>query len=390
MDESCAIAAMTSLSGQPCAAINGRCLTLSYADAAVPPPMPAIAIMPSDQHPSGALVPGLEVMEDFISEEEERELMSGLCSEDSSAWQQGISRRVQHYGYTFSYETLSLIKADTLDFPVTFADIASRLQDYRAKRCNVLDGAAQMVNTDVPYFTQLTLNEYLPGQGISSHVDNIECFGDCIYILSLGGGITMLMSENNDPTRAGGRDLVDSRLAGFGMKDSAAAPKESDLADAAKETRHIWLPPRSLLILEKDSRFGWCHGIAPRKNDVLPDVGLVGRERRVSLTFRQATAADNQPLIPSSISAVPSAFTMVAAGEAGGQGSDAKVAEKQSRVEEMKKNIEKKKEKKKLAAEERSRVRAAELKGIVQPDRKKVPSSIPLSEQATKDIETGI
>lgn len=49
--------------------------------------------------------------------------------------------------------------------------------------------------------------------------DNVECFGDCIYILSLGAGITMLMTENSDPARTGGRDIEDSRLAGNGARD---------------------------------------------------------------------------------------------------------------------------------------------------------------------------
>ena len=46
------------------------------------------------------MVPGLTLMDDFFTEGEERDVM-GLI--DSLPWQEGLARRVQHYGYTFDY-----------------------------------------------------------------------------------------------------------------------------------------------------------------------------------------------------------------------------------------------------------------------------------------------
>lgn len=53
---------------------------------------------------------------------------------------------------------------------------------------------------------------------------------------------------------------------------------------------NCWVPRRSLLIMSKESRYGWTHGITPRKIDIINVVGsgLSARHRdvRVSLTFR--------------------------------------------------------------------------------------------------------
>ena len=40
----------------------------------------------------------------------------------------------------------------------------------------------------------------------------MNCFGDSIYIVSIGSGITMTMTECNDMSRQGGRDASQSRL----------------------------------------------------------------------------------------------------------------------------------------------------------------------------------
>lgn len=53
----------------------------------------------------------------------------------------------------------------------------------------------------------------------------------------------------------------------------------------------VFLPRRSLLIMSQESRYGWTHGITPRKMDVVNKkncgLSVVKREVRVSLTFRR-------------------------------------------------------------------------------------------------------
>ena len=80
---------------------------------------------------------------------------------------------------------------------------------------------------------QVIINEYEPGQGISSHIDCKPCFTDTIVSLSLGSGCVMDFTNKLDKTN----------------KIPA------------------WLAPRSIIVLRDEARYKWLHGIAPRKLD---------------------------------------------------------------------------------------------------------------------------
>lgn len=57
----------------------------------------------------------------------------------------------------------------------------------------------------------------------------------------------------------------------------------------------LYLPPRSLLILSKQARYGWHHSICPRNNDnYKTESGLTTKPRgvRVSFTFRKVKSGD--------------------------------------------------------------------------------------------------
>ena len=111
--------------------------------------------------------------------------------------------------------------------------------------------------------TQLTVNEYSQGQGIAGHIDSDACFGPIIFILSCNSGITMTLSKRTP---------------------------ESEKCTLPQETKkHLWLAPRSLLILQGDARYLWSHAIATRKLDKV-EGQIIPRGRRVSFTFRQALA----------------------------------------------------------------------------------------------------
>ena len=47
-------------------------------------------------------IPGLFVIDDFISEKEEKEMLTLI---DKEKWVKLLNRRVQHYGYEFKYGT---------------------------------------------------------------------------------------------------------------------------------------------------------------------------------------------------------------------------------------------------------------------------------------------
>lgn len=183
-------------------------------------------------------VPGLVLIEEFVSEEEEAELRAEI---DLGDWESSVKRRVQHHGYAFNYQTL---KHD-LTAPV------GPLPEYALK---ILARCADRGYETALECGQLTLNEYPPGVGIAYHCDTHSAFEDDLYVLSLGASIVLE----------------------FRQKDRKCP---------------ILVPPRSLLIMTGESRFGWKHGIASRTTDQDANGELMRRTGiRVSLTFRRVRA----------------------------------------------------------------------------------------------------
>lgn len=180
-------------------------------------------------------VEGLELNSDFISEQEEKELLKQI---DSNAWLKDLSRRVQHYGYKYDYRARKIDNSFFLGkLPEWLQSIALRIYDE-----NLIDFIPD----------QAIINEYEPGQGIASHIDCEPCFGDVIISLSLGSACVMNFERQPN----------------------------------SKEKIELLLEPRALLIMKGPSRYNWYHGISPRKNDRFNDE-VIKRGRRVSVTFRK-------------------------------------------------------------------------------------------------------
>lgn len=93
----------------------------------------------------------------------------------------------------------------------------------------------------------MIVNEYEPGQGISPHIDNVDLFEDIIVSLSLGS--ECVMQFEHKPT--------------------------------GRKVEHL-LRRRSALLLHKEARYEWKHGIPSRKKD-----NGVDRSTRYSLTLRK-------------------------------------------------------------------------------------------------------
>lgn len=96
---------------------------------------------------------------------------------------------------------------------------------------------------------QVIVNEYLPGQGIGAHIDHPAKFEDGIASLSLLSTVTMDFTRSADSKRV-----------------------------------RLVLPRRSLVLLVREARYDWKHGISPVKIDPLTKEP---RKRRVSFTFRK-------------------------------------------------------------------------------------------------------
>ena len=229
-------------------------LFCEYAVPAPPRGPPSEALVPSVRARALAAVPGLALRREFVSADEEAALLAALAPADG-AWDDRthvVRRRVRHFGVApFDYKTRALDFTRPCEpMPACCAPVIARVARERA-------------SARAP--DQLTVNEYRPGQGIASHVDTHSAFGGTLLSLSLGSGVVM---EFRRAPRAG-----------------AAGAADGGGGDGAIE--RIWLPARSLLVLEGEARYAWQHGIPCRHTDRVDDT-IVPRGTRVSLTLREA------------------------------------------------------------------------------------------------------
>jgi alkylated DNA repair dioxygenase AlkB len=182
--------------------------------------------------PDKPMVPsiaGLKYIPDFLSVSEQAGL---LCEVDRQLWRSDLKRRVQHYGYRYDYKARRVDQSMFLGpLPSFIMAVANRLVE-------------RSLFSQTP--DQVIVNEYLPGQGISAHVDCEPCFAGAIAMVSLGWAYEM--------------DFIHSRTRDF---------------------QAILLGTGSALVVSGEARYDWLHQIKARRSD-----RGVPRERRVSLTFR--------------------------------------------------------------------------------------------------------
>lgn len=193
---------------------------------------------------SAIKVPGLGLQPDYVTPDEERDLLHAL---ENGPWENDWRRRIQQYGVGYS-ETGG--KPTWIrDFPDWLNRLAFRVgQDASFDR----------------FPENCVINEYIPPLGIAPHRD-YPAFGERIACVSLGSDIIL------------------------------------DFVKADRSERvPVHVPARSLWIITGPARNKWLHGIAPRLNDSIAGQRRK-RTRRVSITFRTAKEpsiipASHQPI----------------------------------------------------------------------------------------------
>lgn len=180
------------------------------------------------------LIPGLVYEDDFITKDEELELLDIV---NELEWTDVLKRRVQHHGYSYDYVRKRIEKKGPL--PNELLSITERVSEH------LLDNGQQ--------FNQIIVNEYTPGQGIGPHTDLYQ-LGEIVACISLGSDIMMNFSS------------------------------------ISGDMYPIQLNRRSLIVMKDDSRYLWKHSIPSRKSDILLQKDgsekRVKRGTRVSITFR--------------------------------------------------------------------------------------------------------
>lgn len=178
-------------------------------------------------------IPGLNYFQNFISKHDEQNLIAEI---DNSEWNNSLKRRVQHYGFEYNYKKIA----------------SNTILSKAAPIPNELEKLQRKIEQFISYeYDQLIINEYLPGQGISSHVDCIPCFDNKIAIISLLSGCTMEFKK-------------------YSIKKT------------------IFLEANSLLVISDEARYNWKHAIIGKKSDQINNYKIM-RQRRVSCTFRKVS-----------------------------------------------------------------------------------------------------
>jgi alkylated DNA repair protein alkB homolog 8 len=187
-------------------------------------------------------IESLHLIKNFITVEEEKFLLQMIYKED---WDTSIKRRVIHFGHIFHYKNKKVNKSNFTGFPSWIEIILNRLKNIDILKKFIPD--------------QCTINEYLPGIGISSHIDTHSSFTDNIISISLGSPIVMKFIDKTN-----------------------------------NQTSSMYLPERSLLVLSGEARYKYSHGISWRKTDCNPCGEIIKRRTRVSITLRNIRK-NNEP-----------------------------------------------------------------------------------------------
>eukprot|EP01138_Halocafeteria_seosinensis_P014978 gb/GECG01015290.1/.p1 GENE.gb/GECG01015290.1/~~gb/GECG01015290.1/.p1 ORF type:complete len:688 (+),score=93.39 gb/GECG01015290.1/:1-2064(+) len=257
-------------------------------------------------------VPGLYTCEEFITPEEEQQLLQKL---GQAEWDTSMaSRRVQHYGLKFNYVKRAIDLDDTSVPPLSglMKTIGERIKEKGYS----------------PHeFNQVTVNEYPPGAGISPHVDTKEVFDECIASVTLHShgvmefrnvvnGENQGHTENHSHTMASGYErafqVAKLGVPGARVRQEAENSGDSletmhkdivngqngenkcnDTAELGSNYKQQPMNRRSLVAMTGDARYKWTHAISARKRDLI-DGTIHDRGTRVSLTYRKVIQQSNE------------------------------------------------------------------------------------------------
>ncbi|KAL9131992.1 MAG: hypothetical protein Q9217_000202 [Psora testacea] len=201
-------------------------------------------------------VPGLTVLEDFITAPEEQEILDFLDEPSKCTWRTDLGRRTMHFGGTYCLLTpkgtiSQSLKLKVLEAPTMPDEILGLSQRF-------IDLGVFPDNQRPQY---CIVNEYTGNLGISAHTENFQ-FGEPVVGLSLLSSCPIRFHELTEPF------------------DGSVRSGKARKAERTGRRVDVEMPGRSLLIMRGDSRWKWQHEIV--RNAKGRGIGW----KRVSLTFR--------------------------------------------------------------------------------------------------------
>ncbi|KAM7147770.1 alpha-ketoglutarate-dependent dioxygenase alkB homolog 4 [Molossus nigricans] len=205
--------------------------------------------------------PGVTLIEDFVTREEEAEMVQLMDREPWKLSQSG--RRKQDYGPKVNFRKQKLKTAGFQGLPSFSREVVRRmglypiLEDFQpVEQCNL---------------------DYCPerGSAIDPHLDDTWLWGERLVSLNLLSSTVLSMSRE-----APGSLLLCLAPSGFpeALVEGVMAPSRSVLCQEVEVA--VPLPRRSLLVLTGAARHQWKHAIHRRHVEA----------RRVCATFRELSA----------------------------------------------------------------------------------------------------
>lgn len=202
-----------------------------------------------------AEVPGLRIIPDFITPEEQQSILDYLNS-DACTWRTDLSRRTMHFGGQYCLYSRP-IKGEPAQPPKTLE--APPLPESLSWLIDRFIGAGIYTEIGHKRPEYVIVNEYLNKQGISAHTENFS-FHSPVLGLSLG---------STDVIRF--RELAEAFDGSVRSGKAGRAPRTGKVVDVSVKAG-------GLCIMSGPSRWNWQHEITPR----VRETGF----KRVSLTFR--------------------------------------------------------------------------------------------------------
>ena len=230
---------------------------------------PAVEIGPKhgEQLPAG-----LRYAENFVSEAEEEELLAAL---NGKPWRDNLIRAQQFFGLVYYQTTHDVAALQPSEKELQEGRPMEDLPEWLLHR---------LVSTGIfeqNEINQIAANRYIGTGGIAAHVEDPISFGPNLATLSLLQPVQLTLSVASE------------------IKNSRDEP--GDGVDHGNWVK-ILLEPRSLLVLQHESRYAYRHGIRRSRLVHLRDGSTLKRGAdycRISLTFRHLL--DTRRMLPSSL-----------------------------------------------------------------------------------------
>jgi alkylated DNA repair dioxygenase AlkB len=178
---------------------------------------------------------------DVFSQEEEKILIDKINKDDKKNECPQV-----HPAFEYGWKFLPIAKKKDSEYLGEMPEWLQKVWSVVTELENMPEEITKLKKPD-----HALLNIYEPGDGCTSHVDDVQFWKNWVVGVSFNSGTNMNFIDKNNFTK----------------------------------TRTYWIPPRSVYLLEKQARYDWNHSIGFDTADMCHGE-IIERSKRYSITFR--------------------------------------------------------------------------------------------------------